>query len=240
MLRVWIRGSDSRFDEMRQHFWPYLGFWVFQMAWVWVVSLPVTAINSSPEDTNIGPLDILGWSVYALGLTLESLADLERFRFNQDKKTREDGLSDSSSQGDDRHESRFLHSGLWSLSRHPNYFGEILVWFGFWLSSIQSYAPANVGIVFVSLLSPATTILLVCFISGANLAEWRANRTYGKMSEYLAYRDKTSPFIPFPPSLYRRLSPMTKRFLFLDIPYYERHLSPALSPLRGSEGNKQD
>lgn len=64
LVRVLRRGKDERFDEMRQHFWKFAGFWVFQVAWVWTVSLPVTFVNGTGQDRPLDAVDYTGWSLW--------------------------------------------------------------------------------------------------------------------------------------------------------------------------------
>jgi steroid 5-alpha reductase family enzyme len=120
LYRILKTGHDARFDDKRDRFFPFLGFWVAQMLWVWVVSLPVTVLNSpavgggKSEPWGSGR-DIAGVVLFGLGFTLETEADLVRFRW---RNTR------------DRTGSAFCDRESWKWSRHPNYFGEIILQFG--------------------------------------------------------------------------------------------------------------
>lgn len=118
LFRILKTGKDDRFDDKRDKFFPFLGFWVFQMLWVWVLSFPVTILNSpninqypQPSFGNGG--DVAGVLLYVFGLTIESISDTIKYRFrskNLDK-------------------SAFCTTGPFAWSRHPNYFGEILIQF---------------------------------------------------------------------------------------------------------------
>lgn len=118
LFRILKTGKDDRFDDKRDKFFPFLGFWVFQMVWVWTVSLPVTVLNS-PNATAYPYVafgtgrDIAGVVLFALGFVMESVGDVQKFRFRQraDKST-------------------VCDKGFWAWSRHPNYFGEIIIQFG--------------------------------------------------------------------------------------------------------------
>lgn len=118
LFRILKTGKDDRFDDKRDKFFPFLGFWIFQMIWVWVVSLPVTIINS-PNVTRFPFIgfgtgrDIAGIVLFTLGFVMESVGDVEKFRFRQ--------RADKSAVCD---------KGFWGWSRHPNYFGEIIIQFG--------------------------------------------------------------------------------------------------------------
>ncbi len=117
-FRVMKTGKDDRFDQMRSNFTAFLGFWILQMAWVWVVSLPVIVLNSPAvqlySQHSFGTArDVAGIVLFVVGLVVESVSDMQRylFRSHNDK-------------------SSILNTGLFSVSRHPNYFGEIILHFG--------------------------------------------------------------------------------------------------------------
>ncbi|RXW23980.1 hypothetical protein EST38_g1891 [Candolleomyces aberdarensis] len=89
LFRVLKMGSDTRFDEIRSHFWKFLGFWIGQIVWVWTVSLPVTILNSpAVSDPSYGgsnpafgtSRDIAGIVVWAIGFLIESFADAQKYR----------------------------------------------------------------------------------------------------------------------------------------------------------------
>ena len=209
LVRVLIRGKDSRFDEMRSKFWSFLGFWVFQMIWVFTVSLPVTLNNAAKNDLPLNWLDFVGWTLWVIGFLFESIADLQKFFYTMTPT-------------DTR--PPFLSSGLWSISRHPNYFGEILLWTGIFLSSCNAYGVTSNDMRwgYVSILSPLVTFTLLLFMSGINLAEKKSDRLYGKLTQYLEYKRSTSPLIPFPPQLYRHLPTVVKQWLFFEFPFYNK------------------
>jgi steroid 5-alpha reductase family enzyme len=119
LFRIIKTGKDNRFDDMRDKFFPFLGFWVFQMIWVWTVSLPVTVLNSPnvtkfPQPPFGTGRDIAGVILYAIGFVMESASDAQKYRFRS-RQTDRGAICDG---------------GLFSWSRHPNYFGEILIQFG--------------------------------------------------------------------------------------------------------------
>lgn len=116
-FRILKTGKDDRFDDKRNRFFPFLGFWIFQMLWVWSVSLPVTVLNSpavsSYRQHSFGTgRDIAGVILYAIGLAMETVSDAQKYRFRS-SHPRED----------------ICDTGLFKFSRHPNYFGEIIVQF---------------------------------------------------------------------------------------------------------------
>ena len=119
LFRIIKTGKDDRFDDKRDKFLPFLGFWIFQMIWVWAVSLPVTVLNS-PNLTRFNQptfgtgRDIAGLILWAIGFIMESVSDVQKYRFR----------SNPANKG------AFCGIGLFSWSRHPNYFGEIIMQFG--------------------------------------------------------------------------------------------------------------
>lgn len=116
LFRILKTGKDDRFDEMRGKFFSFLGFWVFQMLWVWTVSLPVTILNSPNvlrvQQPSFGKAtDIIGVIIFALAFGLESISDAQKYRFKQ---------------GPGKEPGAVCDVGFFKLSRHPNYFGEIM------------------------------------------------------------------------------------------------------------------
>jgi steroid 5-alpha reductase family enzyme len=117
-----------------------------------------------------------------------------------------------------------LKTGLWGLSRQPNYFGEIFLWWGLFILCLPN-EPTNA---YASIVSPILTSLLLLFLSGIPLAEQGFQKRYlspGADAEvkedYLAYRHSTSPLIPFPSFIYRRVPMWMKRVLFFEFKLYE-------------------
>lgn len=119
LFRILKTGKDDRFDDKRDNFFKFFGFWVFQMIWVWTVSFPVTLLNS-PGVTRYGQpkfgtaRDIAGVILYVIGLTMEAVSDIQKYRFRS--KHGSDGS--------------VCDVGFFKVSRHPNYFGEIIIQFG--------------------------------------------------------------------------------------------------------------
>ena len=118
LFRILKTGKDDRFDDKRDKFFPFLGFWVFQMLWVWIVSLPVTVLNSPavqsyPQHAFGTGRDIAGIVLFAIGFVMESVSDVQKYRF----RARNDKAA-------------ICDTGFFYLSRHPNYFGEIIIQFG--------------------------------------------------------------------------------------------------------------
>ena len=118
LFRIIKTGKDDRFDDKRDKFFPFLGFWVFQMLWVWIVSLPVTILNS-PNVTKFQQpkfgtgRDIAGVILFAIGFFMESVSDIQKYRFRSRPENK----------------GKVCDIGLFTWTRHPNYFGEIIMQF---------------------------------------------------------------------------------------------------------------
>jgi protein-S-isoprenylcysteine O-methyltransferase Ste14 len=118
LFRIIKTGKDDRFDDKRDKFFPFLGFWIFQMIWVWLVSLPVTVLNSPnvtkyPQPKFGTGCDIAGIILWSIGFVMESLGDTQKYRFR----------SNPANKG------KVCDVVLFSWTRHPNYFGEIIMQF---------------------------------------------------------------------------------------------------------------
>ncbi|GAX74947.1 hypothetical protein CEUSTIGMA_g2393.t1 [Chlamydomonas eustigma] len=206
--RVLKRGHDSRFDEMRSRFWAFLVFWVFQMVWAWGVSLPVLFINSDPADPALCGWDWAGLAVFLVGLLFEVVGDLQKDAFRSNKANRRE----------------FMCNGLWSVSRHPNFFGEIAMWWGIFLIGVPVFiSSASWG--FATVVGPVLTMAILLFLSGMPTAEGDNQKRFLRDPEirtrYMEYRNRTSPILPLPPFLYAALPLIIKRIFLLELPLYE-------------------
>ncbi len=114
-----------------------------------------------------------------------------------------------------------------------NYFGEIVIWLGLFLSASSVFSANSTG-AYVSVLSPIITFIFLAFLSGIPPAEERYDKRFGSDPIYVDYKARTSPLIPFPPSWYRALPGFIKLFACLELPMYSTHFrSSASRPLQG-------
>jgi steroid 5-alpha reductase family enzyme len=125
-------------------------------------------------------LDSLGCAVWLTGFTLETIADTQKFLFKLD----------------DRNEGKFMRTGLWRYSRHPNYFGECMVWIGVGLVSWGALLGAEK---LVALATPAFVWYLLNYVSGVPLLEKKAEKKHGKEIAYIRYKKSTNLFVPWYP-----------------------------------------
>jgi len=177
LLRIFWMGKDARFDHMRNKPVRFLFFWLLQALTVWVLLLPLYSYQSAPHTTELNILSALGILTWLLGLIIESVADMQKFTH----KAR-------NPQG------KWLDQGLWHLSRHPNFFGEMLVWWGFYLIVIPDGWPLRI----LALVGPLFITCLLRFISGVPLLEKSAHKKYGHLPEYHEYRTRTRLLLPLP------------------------------------------
>ena len=176
--RVLNDGGDRRFSEIRLSFPRFLVSWSLQGAWVYIVSSPaIFILTRSSVDTYIDLFTYIGCGLWALGFIVETIADIQKRVF------RNNPLNSSA----------FITTGLWSVSRHPNYLGEIVLWTGLTVVTL----PFLVGWELVAILSPVFTYLLLTRVSGINLLEEHAESKWGDMDLYIEYRNKTPKLFPF-------------------------------------------
>ena len=123
---------------------------------------------------------MIGFLVWLLGFGIEVAADQQKSKFKADPANRE----------------KFINTGLWSWSRHPNYFGEIVLWIGVAIIAL----PILSGWQWLTMISPVFITLLLTRISGVPMLEARADEKWGGQVEYEAYKAKTSILIPRPPA----------------------------------------
>ena len=176
-IRIRKMDKDSRFDGMRENFFKFLRFWLLQALAVWVVSLSLTSVLSSAS-AGIDVLTLGGIFVFFCGLLLEATADSQKYVFNQDPKNK----------------GKWIDSGLWSISRHPNYFGEILVWIGLCIAA-QSAVTGSYRLYAIT--SPLFISILLIFVSGIPLLEKSADKKWGNEPLYQKYTKKTAVLIPY-------------------------------------------
>ncbi len=172
-------GKDGRFDAIKQNTAQFLMAWTLQGVWTFLTSLPVLLIvTASKPGPPLTWIDFIGWGLWAIGMSIEVIADAQkdRFRVRADKET------------------EWIDEGLWSLAQHPNYFGEILLWTGLFVSGLHLYS----GIAWLSVLSPIFVYVLLTQMSGIPMLRERALKRWGQNPEYVAYLQKTRRLLPLP------------------------------------------
>jgi steroid 5-alpha reductase family enzyme len=178
-LRVRQDGSDGRFDAIKPGFTRFLVTWSIQALWVFVTSAAALTAISSTQRAPLETVAYIGIVLWATGFLLEIVADRQKRRFKADPANA----------------GKFISSGLWAWSRHPNYFGEILLWLGVAMVA----APVLSGWQLVSLISPVFVVLLLTRVSGIPLLEARSDKRWGSDPDYQSYKQTTPVLIPRPP-----------------------------------------
>jgi steroid 5-alpha reductase family enzyme len=176
-IRIRKMKKDPRFDDKRDDFWRFLKFWLVQGLTVWLIMMSSTLYFNS-DNTGISTLSIIGLVIWALGLGTEAVADYQKYTFKTNPKNK----------------GKWIESGLWKYSRHPNYFGEIVHWIGIFLFTVSSFTFLEA---IVALASPAYITITLLFISGLPPLERHSDKKYGKMKGYKEYKKRTSILIPW-------------------------------------------
>ncbi|XP_042000715.1 uncharacterized protein LOC121750271 isoform X1 [Salvia splendens] len=204
LMRILQWGEDRRFDEMRENLAKLAVFWIFQAVWVWTVSLPVTVVNASSRNPSLEAADIIGWIIWSIGISIEATADQQKLTFKNSPENR----------------GKWCDVGVWKYSRHPNYFGEIFLWWGIFVAATPVLKNAE----WLVILGPIFLTLLLLFVSGIPLLEESADKKYGNVPAYRHYKRTTSPLILLPPALYGSIPQWLKTTFLFEFPLYSRGL----------------
>ena len=173
--RILHDGSDTRFDHIKPVASRFFLTWTLQGLWVLTTSACALAAMTSPRHVDLQWFDIPGLALFLSGFAIEVIADQQKRRHRAQC-------------GPDR----FIDSGLWRRSRHPNYFGEITLWCG----SALLAAPALSGWQWATLVSPVFVTVLLTRISGIPLLERKADQRWGDDPTYRAYKKNTPVLVP--------------------------------------------
>lgn len=190
-LRIRKDGADDRFDEIKPNFFRFLLVWTLQGVWVTLTSFAAWVVIAAPagsavaESAGIGEVgarapfgwvSALGVLVWVFGFCFEVTADVQKRLFRRDPANK----------------GKFIRSGLWSVSRHPNYFGEITMWVGVFIIA----APVLAGWMWVAVISPVFVWVLLRFGSGVPTLEKKAEKRWGGQPDYEEYKASTPVIFP--------------------------------------------
>ena len=174
--RVLKEGKDGRFDELKPNFFRFLSVWTLQGLWVTFTMAAALVAITTAEKMPLGIFAIVGFIVWLIGFAFEIIADSQKTKWRAKPENK----------------GKFIDVGLWSKSRHPNYFGEIVLWLGVAIIAL----PVLQGWQFVALISPVFVTILLTKISGVPLLEKRADEKWGGQEDYEEYKKNTPVLIP--------------------------------------------
>jgi steroid 5-alpha reductase family enzyme len=177
--RIKKDGQDKRFIVMKTKFTWFLLTWTLGGLWVLVTMAAGLAALTSNTTVEVGFLGYVGIALWLFGFTVEIIADNQKTQFKKDPNNKD----------------RFITTGLWSWSQHPNYFGEITLWLGL---ALFTY-PVLSGWQLVTLISPIFVYLLLTRLSGIPTLDRLAKEKWGSDSDYIAYIQVTSKLLLYPP-----------------------------------------
>ena len=177
--RIKKDGQDKRFIVMKTKFTWFLLTWTLGGLWVLVTMAAGLAALTSNTTVELGILGYVGIALWLFGFAVEVIADNQKTQFKKDPNNKD----------------RFITSGLWSWSQHPNYFGEITLWLGL---ALLTY-PVLSGWQLVTLISPIFVYLLLTRLSGIPTLDRLAKEKWGSDSDYIAYVEATSKLMLAPP-----------------------------------------
>jgi len=174
--RIRKAGRDDRFDEIKPDFFRFLNVWTIQGLWVTFTAAAALVTITTANRKELDVFALVGLLLWLVGFTVEVTADAQKSRFNADPQNK----------------GKFIHTGLWSCSRHPNYFGEIVLWLGIAVIAL----PVLHGWQWIALISPVFVTLLLTRVSGIPLLEKKAEQKWGGQVDYEAYKKTTPVLIP--------------------------------------------
>lgn len=174
--RIRKAGKDDRFDEIKPSFLRFLNVWTIQGLWVTLTMAAALVAITTVTRKGLDVFALIGFLVWVLGFSFEAVADAQKSRFNANPDNK----------------GKFIQTGLWSRSRHPNYFGEIVLWVGVAIIAL----PVLQGWQWIALISPVFVALLLTRVSGIPLLEKKADRKWGGQADYEAYKKSTPVLIP--------------------------------------------
>ena len=179
-LRISRAGKDSRFDTMKHRPLRFFLAWTLQGLWVLLTAACALAVITGGNREPLGIVGYAGIGVWTIGMLIEITADRQKSAFRANPANK----------------GRFINSGLWAWSRHPNYFGEIVLWTGMAIIAI----PVLEGWQWATLISPLFVFLLLTKVSGVPLLEAAADERWGGQEEYEEYKRTTSVLVIRPPA----------------------------------------
>ncbi|UCG41081.1 MAG: DUF1295 domain-containing protein [Acidimicrobiia bacterium] len=178
--RVRKDGGDGRFDQIKLDPLRFFMTWTIQGLWVLFTAAAALAVITSGDRADLGWVAFVGIAVWVVGFVVEVVADRQKSAFRADPANK----------------GKFIATGLWAWSRHPNYFGEITLWLGIAIIAL----PLLDGWRWVVLISPVFVWALITRVSGVPMLERRADEKWGGDEDYEAYKASTPVLMLKPPT----------------------------------------
>ena len=170
-MRIHHDGEDKRFRSIKPSASQFFMTWTLQGLWVSLCSMCALTAISSNTGIVTNAFFYIGLALFILGFTIEVMADMEKSAFKAIQENKD----------------KFITTGLWARSRHPNYFGEIVLWTGIAVMSFSSLE----GLQYLTLISPIFTYLLLVYVSGVRMLEARGDLKWGDDPAYQEYKKET-------------------------------------------------
>lgn len=170
-MRIHKDGEDKRFRTIKPSATQFFMTWTLQGLWVSLCSMCALTAISSETGVIVNTLFYVGFNLFLFGFITEVIADKQKTAFRSIPENRD----------------KFITTGLWAKSRHPNFFGEIVLWTGIAVMSFSSLS----GLQYLTLISPFFTYLLLVYVSGVRMLEARADKKWGDNEEYKKYKANT-------------------------------------------------
>ena len=174
--RVHKDKKDGRFDSIKTSFSQFFMTWTLQGMWVFICSSAALVAIANPTGVVVNSVFIIGLLLFLLGFVVEVISDNQKSAFRSIPENKD----------------AFINQGLWARSRHPNYFGEITLWTGITVMSISTFEGMN----YLALFSPIFSYLLLNYVSGVRMLEYRGQKKWGHLEAYKTYRENTPKLIP--------------------------------------------
>lgn len=181
--RIQRDGVDRRFNRIRYKPVLFLAAWMMQGTWCYLVGLSTYLLNT--RTTHPSPLtlvDAIGFVVWAVGLSIQAIADGQKRAFRLDPGNKDE----------------FIRHGLWAISRHPNYFGELVLHTGLAIVAANGLEKGRV----LAVVPPLFTSMLLLFVSGIPPLEKHAEKKWGDRPDYREYVKCTGILVPYPSSFF--------------------------------------
>ena len=175
-MRIRRDKKDGRFDSIKTSFSQFFMTWTLQGMWVFICSSAAFIAIANPTGVVINSVFIFGLVIFIFGFAVEVLADNQKTAFRSIPENKD----------------QFINEGLWARSRHPNYFGEITLWTGITVMGISTFEGMN----YLAIFSPIFSYLLLVYVSGVRMLEYRGHKKWGHLDEYKDYKKNTPKLIP--------------------------------------------